>query len=41
MLLNPQKEYVNNTGQAPNRGFANSSYVQKIPHIPKCYNFEI
>jgi hypothetical protein len=35
------KTYGNNTGRAPNRGFANSSYVQKIPHIREVLQFEI
>jgi hypothetical protein len=42
VLAKCQKAYSNNTGQAPNRGFASSSYVQKIPHIRKryCLKFE-
>jgi len=41
MLVKCQKAYGNNTGQAPNRSFANSNYAQKIPHIQERLKFEI
>jgi hypothetical protein len=41
MLVKCQKAYGNNTGQAPNRGFVNSNYVQKITRIRECYSLKI